>query len=303
MSDRAGKCRRDRTDRAHPPVSAVAPHAGLLDVDDVGPDRFHHVIAEPEPFEHAGRKALGDDVADAHQVLCDLEALGMTDIEREAALAGVLVVELAAHVGILDAGQRRRRAHARFASADRRHRRKPRIGILLPFDFQAFGTERREKARAAGRSEKPGKIENADVLKRERLAARGQLRRGRRLARTGRNADRVRRPTRRHVRRRTARAGPACQLVAVLSHLLVGIAEAAPELRMLHIRQSFRAPANADRARSHAACGPAPKAGRPPGLRSRERCRRYAHARTAGSRPEYGPGARRRTTSRECCAP
>src|SRR3984893_9245459 len=68
----AAKRRRYRADRAHPSVSAVRTHTRLLDVDDIGPDRLHHVVAEPQALQYAGRETLRDHIANAHHVLGDL---------------------------------------------------------------------------------------------------------------------------------------------------------------------------------------------------------------------------------------
>src|SRR5262249_10629179 len=120
----------------------------------------------------ARREALRNDVGDGHQPVGDVEALGMADVERDATLAGVLVVELAAHVGIGHALERGGGLHARLAAADRRHGGKPRVGMALELDFEAFGPERAQEPRAAGRRQEPREIEHANAIKRERLAAR-----------------------------------------------------------------------------------------------------------------------------------
>src|SRR5580704_15377542 len=82
----------------------------------------------------------------------------------EMPLAGILVVELAAHVGIAHAGQRTGRRIARDAAADRRHCRQPRVGIVLPLDLEALRAHCGEKPRAAGGRKKPGEIEDLDPL-------------------------------------------------------------------------------------------------------------------------------------------
>ena len=93
----------------------------------------------------------------------------MADVQRNAALAGVLVVELAAHVGVLHPRQRAGRRIARGSAADRRHRGEPRVGIVLPLDLEAFGAHRGEEARAAGGRQEPGEIEDLHTLQRKRL--------------------------------------------------------------------------------------------------------------------------------------
>src|SRR5262249_38179752 len=99
----------------------------------------------------------------------------MADVERNAALAGILVVELAAHVGIDHALERGSGLHARLAAADRRHGSEPRVGMALEFDFEAFGTERAQEPRAAGRRQEPREIEHANAIERERFSARGRF--------------------------------------------------------------------------------------------------------------------------------
>jgi hypothetical protein len=86
------------------------------------------------------------------------------NVERNAALAGVLVVVLAAHIRIGDPGKRRRRQLARLPAADRRHCGEARVRIFFPFDLDAFGAQRRREARAAGGGQKPGKVEDAHIL-------------------------------------------------------------------------------------------------------------------------------------------
>src|SRR5262249_49814040 len=109
------------------------------------------------------------------QPLRNLETPGMADIERDAALAGILVVELAAHVWIGHALERGGGLRARLAAADRRHGGEPGVGMALELDFEAFGAERAEKPRAAGRRQEPREIEHANAIERERHSASGCL--------------------------------------------------------------------------------------------------------------------------------
>ena len=257
---------RYRPDRPHPPIQPVRAHARLLDVDDVRPYRLHHVIAEAKPLQHAGRKSLGHDVADAHKVLGDLQALRMADVQRNAALAGILVVELSAHVVVLDPRQRTSRGIARRASADRRHRRQPRVGIVLPLHLETFRAHRGEEPRAA--RPMPGTRRNrgfshpatgtachASPTKRVRMTARL-----RRHAGTPRGASRA--PFR-YPRPATAHAGrPAnssrCSATCWWDSGSCGHVPDAAR------RQSSCAAANVRRAHSRAACASAPTAGRHP---------------------------------------
>ena len=95
--------------------------------------------------------------------------------------------------GSLHAGQRTGRRVARARAADRRHRGQPRVGIVLPFDLEAFGAHRREKPGAAGRREEPREIEDPHALQRERLVVQRRQPRVRDAARLGRHARAPRR--------------------------------------------------------------------------------------------------------------
>ena len=185
------KRRGDRADRPHPPVGAVRTHAGLLDIDDVRADLLQDVVAEPEALQDARREPLGDDIADADHVLGDLQPLGMADVEGDAALSGILVVELATHVRVAHTGEGSRRRVARGAPTNRRHRCKPRVGVVLPLDLETFRPHRRKKAGAARRGQKPRKVENPDPLQRKRLLMHRRVARGLDPARLGRDARRA----------------------------------------------------------------------------------------------------------------
>ena len=162
--------RRYRADRSHAAIRAKSPHAGLLDIDNIRPDLLHDVIAKTQPRQHARRKPLCHHIANTHQILGNLQALGVADIQRNAALAGVLVVELAAHVGVLQTDQRAGGGIAGGPATDRRHRRQAGIGVVFPLHLVAFRPHRREAARAASGRQEPGEIENFYPLQRKRLA-------------------------------------------------------------------------------------------------------------------------------------
>ena len=161
---RSGERAGDRPDRPQASVRSVAAHARLLHKDDVGAHFALDVVAQPQTIEHAGREALRDNVGNGDETLRNFQALRVPNVERNAALAGILVVVLAAHIQIGDPGKRRRRRLARLPAADWRHCGEARVGIFLPFDLDAFGAQRRREPRAAGGGKKPGKVEDAHIL-------------------------------------------------------------------------------------------------------------------------------------------
>ena len=79
----------------HGPVS---PNAGMRTITDVGPDRAHDVVVEAELLEHPRREVLDDDVALRDELLREREAVGVTEVERDAALAEVHRVEQRRHL-------------------------------------------------------------------------------------------------------------------------------------------------------------------------------------------------------------
>src|SRR5262245_8732748 len=99
----------------------------------------------------------------------------MADVERDATLARILVVELAAHVGIGHALERGGGLHARLATTDRGHGGKPSVGVALELDLKAFGAKRAQKPRAAGGCQEPCEIKHPNAVKRERPSARRRL--------------------------------------------------------------------------------------------------------------------------------
>ena len=186
---------------------------------------FHHVIAKTQSLQHAGRKSLGHDIADPHQVFGDLQSFRMADVQRNAALAGVLVVELPAHVEVFHPRQRPGRRIARRASADRRHRGEPRVRIVLPLDLVTFRPHRREKPRPARRRQEPREIQDLHALQRKRLAVQRRLVTCRSYGFRLRRHERPPRGFARTVSVSSPTSGarrPTFQLVLVASHLLVG---------------------------------------------------------------------------------
>ena len=173
--------------------------------------------------------------------------------------------------GSLHAGQRPGRRIARGAAADRRHRRQPRVGIVLPLDLEALRAHRREKPRAAGRGEKPGEVEDLDrpaagTACRAAPTAAGSRRRAARPARSGARAASPSTAVGVLAEQRRAAADLPARLVA--EPFAGRVAEAAAELRDARPRRRSCASASARRARSRAACAAAPRAGRHPAPRA-----------------------------------
>src|SRR5690606_14082365 len=94
----AGEGGRDWPHGAETPIFAGAAHACLLDIDDVGADRAQHVVAEAEAIQNAGRESFRDYIRLTDQILGDLQAFWMADVEGKSLFPGILVHELAAHV-------------------------------------------------------------------------------------------------------------------------------------------------------------------------------------------------------------
>src|SRR5262249_45027672 len=91
------------------------------------------------------------------QPLDDLKTLRGADIEAEALLVDVGVVEIAAGIEIDLEVLRRRRA------------RQPAALVLRPFDLDDLGAKRAEPARRPGPGSYPAEIDDADAVKGARL--------------------------------------------------------------------------------------------------------------------------------------
>src|SRR5205814_4018270 len=160
------------------------------------------------------------------------------------ALAGILVEEIAAHVWVLNPGQRPSRRLARGAAADRRHSRQPRVGIVLPLDLVAFGAHRGEEPGAACRGKKPGKIQDLDSLQRERLVVQRRKAGVLDLTRACGHARAARRFTEHRLGVLAQEWRPAADLPArLVAEPFAGwVGERTPELRMLDLGKGFAYP-------------------------------------------------------------
>src|SRR4029077_17035672 len=118
-------------------------------IDDVGLDPALLVVAEAPIAQHPRAEILDHDVADRDQPLDDVEPLGGADIEAEAFLVDIGVVEIARGIEIDLEMLRCGRA------------RQPAALVLRPFDLDDFGAKRAQPARRPGPRPHPAKIDNA----------------------------------------------------------------------------------------------------------------------------------------------
>ena len=153
-ADRLG----DRAPALVGPVRALVPEAGVRHVDDVGADRPQLVVREAEPGEHAGREVLGDDVGDRDQPADELAAALGAQVDGDAELLDVVVVERAAHVDALAVVDERRHAAQDV----------PPAALHRVFDPDHLRAERGESARRARARELTREVADAEVRERGR---------------------------------------------------------------------------------------------------------------------------------------
>ena len=122
------------------------------------------VVVEAELLEHARREVLDDDVARCDELLREREAVGMTEVERDAALAEVARVE-----------QRRLLVELRVVVRPHRRAEPDAVGPLHGFDLDHVGAQRREPRGGERARPERGEVEDAQPGERsvtERVAAR-----------------------------------------------------------------------------------------------------------------------------------
>src|SRR6266853_644877 len=128
---------------------AVARHR---DIDDIRLDLAQLRIAEAPFLQHPGAEILDHDIGDGDQPLHDLEALGAADVEAEALLVDVGVVEIPRGVQI-DLEMLRRCAA-----------RQPAALVLRPLDLYDLGPESSQPARRPWPGPHPAEIDHANVV-------------------------------------------------------------------------------------------------------------------------------------------
>src|SRR5204862_8175290 len=79
-------------------VRAARAEAGVRHVHDVGVDALQLVVRESHAREHAGREVLGDRVRHRDELAEELLAALLSEIDGDAELLDVVVVERAAEV-------------------------------------------------------------------------------------------------------------------------------------------------------------------------------------------------------------
>ncbi len=139
----------------HVAQRAVLPVAGDGAVNDGRVVRAHARVIGAEPRHDPGAKALDDDVGSRSQVHEGLHALGLLQIQLEAALVAVDEIE--------------NRGDARLVVGPALTRIVARARV---FDLDDVRAHVRQVQTAHGAGEEPGQIQNADVG--ERLTAHGE---------------------------------------------------------------------------------------------------------------------------------
>src|SRR5207245_6155224 len=84
----------DRAVGAIVPVEPALPEAGRLDIDDVRPDRLHHLETEAPAVHRRRREVVADHIADGDQPAKELPPRRVVEVQGNAALAGVDVVKI-----------------------------------------------------------------------------------------------------------------------------------------------------------------------------------------------------------------
>ena len=135
--------------------------------DDLGVDAAKVVGAEAQPRHRADPEVVDDDIADGHQPLYDFPCCGISEIDPDASLVGVVQVE-----------------HARRIRSERHASR--RIGqppehaeVRRRLEFDHIGTEMCELLRAEWAGPDPAEVAYADTRKRKRCRLRGLPQAGR----------------------------------------------------------------------------------------------------------------------------
>ena len=127
--------------------------AAVRHVDDVGLDRLQLLVGEAQAREHAGGEVLGDDVGDGDELAQQLLAALGAQVERDAELLDVVVVEAAADLDAAPLVDERRRAAQDV----------PRALAHRVLDADHLGAERGEEPGGARAGELPAEVADADV--------------------------------------------------------------------------------------------------------------------------------------------
>src|SRR6267154_4743337 len=133
-----------------PPGMAVTRHRHI---DDIRFDLAQLLVAEAPFLQHPGAEILDHDVGDGDQPLHDLQAFGASDIQAEALLVDVGVVEISRGVQI------------DLKILRRRSTRQPAALILRPLDLDDLGSKSPQPTRGPRPGAHPAEIHHANVFK------------------------------------------------------------------------------------------------------------------------------------------
>ena len=138
-------------------LGAVRAVAGERDHDQPRIERPKHLPAEPEPIHDAGGEVLRRDVRARDEAAREIDSLGCLQIEDDAALPLVELIEIAAAVRSRDAVWPRRQ--------EPRH-----AWSLQRLDADHFGAEMGELQRRVRSGPDPGEIGDANAGERSHVS-------------------------------------------------------------------------------------------------------------------------------------
>ena len=138
-------------------VGSAGAEALHLRVDDARIDGVHHVVAEPQPLDGAGREILHHDIGAFRHVLDEIEPTLGFEVDGDGFLIGVEQQEIPGVLvrALAGAGLPAQQGAARFAA-------------LRVFDLDDLGTEPGECLRAGWAGLELGQVQNTDAGKKGR---------------------------------------------------------------------------------------------------------------------------------------
>ena len=155
--DAAGRLR-DHVEGEVVLVGSAGAKALHLRVDDARIDGVHHVVAEPQPLNGAGREILHHDIGAFRHVLDEIEPTLGFEVDGDGFLVGVEQQEIPGVLALARAGLPAQQGAARFAA-------------LRVFHLDDLGAEPGECLGAGWAGLELGQVQNTDAGKKGRKPA------------------------------------------------------------------------------------------------------------------------------------